>query len=86
MKLDFTKSAARAMAALPSKDRAALYSRMNRIAAAPFASHPDVKPMVGMPGFYRVRQGDWRAVYRLDRGIDVMMVERVAKRGEVYRE
>jgi mRNA-degrading endonuclease RelE of RelBE toxin-antitoxin system len=39
--------------------------------------------MVGRPGVWRVRRGDWRAVYRVERG-DVV-VDRVAHRREVYR-
>jgi mRNA-degrading endonuclease RelE of RelBE toxin-antitoxin system len=38
---------------------------------------------VGEPGVFRVRQGDWRAVFSLEEG-DVI-VDRVAHRREVYR-
>jgi hypothetical protein len=41
-------------------------------------------PVQGKPaGRFRVRQGDWRAVFRID-GTDVL-VDRVGTRGEVYR-
>jgi mRNA-degrading endonuclease RelE of RelBE toxin-antitoxin system len=39
--------------------------------------------LVGLPGLFRVRQGDWRAVYAVEDG-DVV-VDRVAHRREVYR-
>jgi mRNA interferase RelE/StbE len=36
------------------------------------------------PG-YRLRVGDWRVVYLLDRERIVIQVIRIAQRGEVYR-
>ena len=38
---------------------------------------------VGMPGTFRVRQGDWRAVYAIKDGN--VIVGRVGNRKEVYR-
>ena len=44
----------------------------------------EVEAMQGKhPGRFRIRQGDWRAVFRMDGG-DVL-VDRVGNRGEVYR-
>jgi mRNA interferase RelE/StbE len=57
--------------------------RLERIAASPFAPQPGVKPMSGEPGSFRVRQGDWRAIYSVEDG-DVI-VERVGDRKGVYR-
>jgi mRNA-degrading endonuclease RelE of RelBE toxin-antitoxin system len=81
--LIFSRDAARALLAMPKKDRARLEERLEAIAAAP-AGHPNVEAMQGKPaGRCRVRQGDSRAVFRID-GTDVL-VDRVGKRGEVYR-
>jgi mRNA interferase RelE/StbE len=60
-----------------------LRARLERIAENPLAPHIGVKPLVGRPGVFRVRQGDWRAVYSIDDG-DVI-VERVGDRKVVYR-
>ena len=60
-----------------------LLERLERVAASPFAPQPGVKPMVGEPGSYRVRHGDWRAIYSAEDG-DVI-VERIGHRKEVYR-
>jgi mRNA-degrading endonuclease RelE of RelBE toxin-antitoxin system len=56
---------------------------LERIAANPFGPQPGVKPMSGEPGSFRVRQGDWRAIYSVEDG-DVI-VERVGDRKGVYR-
>lgn len=71
------------LASLPKADARCLLDRLSAIAAAPDAQHPGVTAMVGEAGTFRVRQGDWRAVYTID-GADVI-VDRVAHRREVYR-
>jgi mRNA interferase RelE/StbE len=60
-----------------------LLERLEGIAKDPFARQPSVKPMSGQSGSFRVRQGDWRAVYSIEDG-DVI-VERVGHRKDVYR-
>jgi mRNA interferase RelE/StbE len=68
---------------LPRADSRRLLERLEGIASAPDAAHPGVTALSGEPGAYRVRQGDWRAVFRVEDG-DVM-VDRIAHRREVYR-
>ena len=60
-----------------------LLERLEKIADAPEKLHPNVVPLAGEPGVFRVRQGNWRAVFSMDEG-DVI-VDRVAHRREVYR-
>ena len=71
------------LATLPKADARRLLARLEKIAEAPHAPHPNVVQLVGEPGVFRVRQGDWRAVFSLEEG-DVI-VDRVAHRREVYR-
>ncbi len=73
----------RQLAAMPKADARRLLDRLEKIADAPHARHPNVVQLVGEPGVYRVRQGDWRAVFSIEEG-DVI-VDRVAHRREVYR-
>jgi mRNA-degrading endonuclease RelE of RelBE toxin-antitoxin system len=50
------------------------------------SSHPfDGKPLTGLNGTYRIRQGDWRAVYELVRIDDTLLVIIIDVRGEVYK-
>ena len=60
-----------------------LRDRLERITGSPFAQQPGVKPMSDEPGSFRVRQGDWQAIYSVADG-DVI-VERVGHRKGVYR-
>lgn len=84
MKLIYATSALRALRKVPGKDAAALMATLAEIAAAPFAPHPRAKKLTDHPGF-RARQGDWRAVYRVDRQTEEMIVETVGHRSEVYK-
>jgi mRNA-degrading endonuclease RelE of RelBE toxin-antitoxin system len=71
------------LSALPRADSRRLLERLQGIALAPDALHLGVTALSGEPGAYRVRQGDWRGVFRIEDG-DVI-VDRIAHRKEVYR-
>ena len=71
------------LAGLPKADAKRLLERPRTIAAAPDARHAGVMALVGEAGAFRVRQGDWRAVFTISEG-DVI-VDRVAHRRDVYR-
>jgi mRNA interferase RelE/StbE len=71
------------LAGVPRADAGRLLERLQRIAAAPDERHPNVVPLSGEAGSYRLRQGSWRAVFSIEEG-DVIL-DRVAHRREVYR-
>ena len=70
---------------MPVKAADRMLNRLERIAANPFAAHANVKPLAGFRDAFRLRQGDWRAVYRIERKKDEMRVILVDVRGSVYR-
>lgn len=84
MKLIFAPAAVKALSKVPVKERAALLEKLQQVASAPAGQYPWVKRLTDQPGF-RARQGDWRAVYRLDHATGEMIVDKVAKRDEAYR-
>jgi len=71
------------LAAMPRGDAKRLLNRLESIAKAPGSRHANVVALAGAPGSYRVRQGDWRAIFSVEDG-DVIL-DRVAHRREVYR-
>jgi mRNA interferase RelE/StbE len=71
------------LAAMPKSDAKRLLDRLEKIVAEPDGQHLGVVPLTGAKGVYRVRQGDWRAVFSVEGG-DVI-VDRGAHRREVYR-
>jgi mRNA interferase RelE/StbE len=85
MKLVLTRAAQRGLKEMSPKRRAALVSRLETIAEQPFATHRNVERIKGQDDAFRIRQGDWRAVYRIDRTVGEMRVLAVEPRGRVYR-
>ena len=85
LELVIEKRAARRVMDLPPSGRRTLLARLARIAAAPFATHANVTHMKGEQDLFRLRQGDFRAVYRVDRVAQQVRVLVVEKRSEVYR-
>lgn len=75
----YTRTAIKDLRSVPAKDREAIMAKMDRYAAD---GTGDVKALKGSD-LYRLRHGDWRAVF--DQDGKVIEVIRVAKRGEVYR-
>ena len=84
MNLIFSPVALKALRKVPAKEAAILLAILKEIAADPFAPHVKAEKLTDHPGF-RARQGDWRAVYRLDRQSGEMIVDLIAHRSEVYK-
>jgi mRNA interferase RelE/StbE len=83
-KIVFTKQAAKTLQSI-SRDTASLIrEQLAQIANDPFAPHPNATKLQGRPG-YRLRVGDWRVIYDLQKNEDLIIVIKIASRGEVYR-
>jgi mRNA-degrading endonuclease RelE of RelBE toxin-antitoxin system len=84
MRLIVSPVALKNLAAMPQRDRDALIAKSETLAADPFASHGWARPLQGADRT-RIRQGDWRAIFRINRSTATVTMERVAHRREVYR-
>ena len=84
MKLIVSRAAAKSLRKMSRKDAEALLAKLDTLAAAPFATHLWALRMKGEDAF-RVRQGDWRAVYRIDRETEEVVVDLIDNRREIYR-
>jgi mRNA interferase RelE/StbE len=62
-----------------------IMTAIERIAVDPSAPNNNVRPLKGIPNAFRVRVGDWRASYTIDRGAAVIEVFEIAPRGRAYR-
>jgi mRNA interferase RelE/StbE len=71
------------LGAIPKPDRKRLLDALEAVAAEPTKRFSFVTQLVGQAGIWRLRKGDWRAVYRIHAG-DVIL-DRVGHRREVYR-
>jgi mRNA interferase RelE/StbE len=71
------------LAAMPKADRKRLLDALEAVAQDPTRRFAFVTQLVGQAGVWRLRKGDWRAVYRVYEG-DVIL-DCVGHRREVYR-
>ena len=79
------RSADRALARLPARDRERVEQRIATLADDP--RPPQSRRLVGAGArAYRLRQGDHRVVYEVDDdALEVVTVTRIAHRRDVYR-
>lgn len=80
-----TRAAQRGIGRINPKMRVALIERLGAIAEQPFAMHRNVERLRGERDAFRLRQGDWRALYRVDRTAGEMRVLVVEPRGSIYQ-
>jgi mRNA interferase RelE/StbE len=85
MKLVIEKRAQRRLLQMPAKLRTAMLNRLKAIAGDPFARHSNVKPLRDEPNAFRLRQGDWRALYRVHRTTQEVRVYVIETRARAYR-
>ena len=71
------------MKAMPKADQARIIDALEQVAENLTVRMPFVTEMVGKPGVWRLRKGDWRATFVID-GADVV-VTLVGNRREAYR-
>lgn len=83
-RVSYKKKAIRTLARMPARMRARFEMAFAALAQDPAASGLDVKRLQGRDG-YRLRIGDWRALYELDEGHLVILVIDVGSRGDVYK-
>ena len=80
----FTKQADRALRKM-SRNRAQLIrEKLDQLAQDPYVRNLNVTRLQGRSG-YRLRVGDWRVIYELEDDQLVILVLKIAPRGEVYR-
>jgi len=80
----FSKEARREMLKLPPPIAARIREKLTLLAEDPYAQHNNVTKLQNRPGF-RLRVGDWRVVYEVRGDELVILVVKIAARGEVYR-
>ena len=85
MELVYEKAAIKGLRKMAPKAAKAMQRRLAVIAENPFATHAQVETIKGEKDAFRLRQGDWRAVYRVIREPGQMRVVWIDVRGSVYR-
>lgn len=83
-KIVFTNQAAKSLQKMPRNTANLVREKLGQIANDPYASIPNATKLQGRSG-YHLRLGDWRVIYEINKTEVVIMVLKIAPRGEVYR-
>lgn len=82
-KLLYSDQALEALENMPSKYSVLIRSKLRLLAEAPLRPNNNVKKLVGQ-GAYRLRIGNWRAIYSIEHGVMVIHVITIGLRKDVY--
>lgn len=85
VKLLLLRAARKQLEAMPKADAAAILSKLKAVAADPFGNHPQAKKLANVASGYRLRHGEWRATYIINRSTEAIIVDAIKHRREVYR-
>ena len=85
MRLVFGPDALRDLKGLERKLAERILRRMEQVAADPFGRHPQAKPLQGEGRRFRLRIGNWRVLYVVDRDQDAVEVVRIKSRQGAYK-
>lgn len=85
MELVLSKQASKTLARIQPKLSRAILEALKVIAADPYRRHGNVEPLKGYRDGFRLRHGDWRAIYVVDRAHKLMFVEAIRPRGDIYK-
>jgi mRNA interferase RelE/StbE len=83
VKVDLTRRARRDLDNLDPTIRKRVAAALDAIASEPHG--PGAVRLVGQEDTWRLRVGDWRVIYEIDRERDAATVLRVVHRREAYR-
>lgn len=80
----YRKSAQKALVKMPKATAKRFLAAFERIADTLDTTGLDIKPLQGREGF-RLRIGEWRAIYRVVAGQLVIEVVDIGSRGDIYK-
>jgi mRNA interferase RelE/StbE len=84
-RIEYSRDALKALLRMPSNTARLIRTEVEQLAADPSAPNNNVKRLKGMEAF-RLRVGDWRVVYEIDRRMIVIVVIRIGPRSSVYED
>ena len=84
MQIVIRNAAAKMLRRIPSDRRTQILQRVKDLAADPNSRGLDVRPLAGGESF-RLRVGDYRVIFSLDRPSGVLTVDAIGTRGDVYK-
>lgn len=78
-----SRTAEKAIKALPKKDRSKVVSAIGSLALHPFP--PGSKKLRGEEGTFRIRVGDYRIIYEIEGRRLTILILKIGHRKDIYR-
>lgn len=80
----FTKQADRALRKMSRNTPRLIREKLDQLAQDPYGRNPNITRLQGRTG-YRLRVGDWHLIYEIEDDCLVILVLKIAPRGDAYR-
>jgi len=85
MKITYEKQAIKTLAKMPAKIAKQIVTKINDFAKNKAKSNMNIKAMKGVENGYRLRQGNWRAIFIIEIKKDKLRVIAIKPRGGAYK-
>ena len=85
MRLAIKKSPLKRLRRIQPAKAGAIREAIERVAANPSGRHPNLRRLTEVPDGFRIRVGDWRVSFTLDREAGILEVFEFEPRGGAYR-
>ena len=80
-RIEYSKQAEKFIKAQPSSAQKRIVAAIHKL---PFEG--DIKALAGLSGYYRLRVGDYRIIYRIEQERLIVWIDRAGNRGDVYKK
>ncbi len=84
-RVEIKRSAAKELAKLPAREQKRCLEVLEVLAINPLTELLQIKKLKGAESLYRVRFGDYRLVYEVQRRVLILVVFSVGHRKDIYR-
>lgn len=81
-RVSYSRDATKTLGRIPANTRQLIVAKVEQYAKEPRSLANNVKAMKGETGYYRLRIGDWRVIFREDEA--QIAVVKIAPRGGAY--
>jgi mRNA interferase RelE/StbE len=85
MRIVIARDARKALSRVQPAKAQDIREAIARVAADPWAPNNNLRPLKGVPNGFRIRVGDWRVSYTVDREAALIDVFEISPRGGAYR-
>jgi mRNA interferase RelE/StbE len=83
-RIEVKRSAAKALKKIPKADQKLIADKIDSLVED--LPNPDITKMKGNNPFHRIRVGDYRIIYEIQKNILVILVVKIGHRKDIYRK